>query len=120
LPEPPLSGSLRADGTKLFDEAGARQLIDRWQTSDLSDSAFARRERVRIRLLRRWRDLFEEEPAEDLRLIPVVIRESDDAERRATAPFVVDLPGGASVRVAAGFDATELRRLVETLEDTRC
>jgi len=67
-----------------FDEAGARQLIERWQTSDLSDSAFARRERVSIRLLRRWRDLFGEEPAEDLRLIPVVIRESDDVERRAT------------------------------------
>lgn len=103
-----------------FDEAGARQLIERWQTSDLSDSAFARRERVSIRQLRRWRDLFTGDSVQDLRLIPVVIRESDDVERRATAPFVVDLPGGASVTVAAGFDATELRRLVETLEDTRC
>jgi len=63
---------------------------------------------------------FEGESAQDLRLVPVVIREADDHQRPTTAPFVVDLPGGASVRVTAGFDATELRRLVETLEDIRC
>jgi len=103
-----------------FDESGARQLIERWQASDLSDAAFARRERVSIRQLRRWRELFEGESAQDLRLVPVVIRESDDDQRPTTASFVVDLPGGASVRVTAGFDAAELRRLVETLEDIRC
>jgi len=103
-----------------FDESGARQLIERWQSSDLSDAAFARRERVSIRQLRRWRDLFAGEPTEGLEFAPVVIREPAYRERPTMAAFVVEVRGGCSIRVAAGFDATELRRLIETLGDIRC
>jgi len=103
-----------------FDESGARQLVERWQASDLSDAAFARRERVSIRQLRRWRDLFAGEPTEGLEFAPVVIREPAYSKQPTMTPFVVELRQGCSIRVAAGFDARELRRLVESLEDIRC
>lgn len=101
-----------------MDVERARRLLREWKASGLSMSAFAKRERVSVRSLYRWRDLFGQEPE----FAPVVVRSTPASSERVVAcePFVIELRGGRSIRVAAGFDAGELTRLVEVLEGEQC
>lgn len=52
--------------------------------------------------------------AADPHIVPVVVRSaSAPAKAAPSSVFVVELASGLRIRVAAGFDATELMRLVE-------
>ena len=78
--------------------------------------AFAKRERVSVGSLYRWRDLFGREPE----FVPVVVRSAVVETSSEPEPFVIDLRGGRSLRVAPGFDGAELARLIAVLEVDRC
>ena len=53
--------------------------------------------------------------------LPVVVRPGTIRESTLPAsPFEVELASGMKIRVAAGFDAAELVRLVEALAGVRC
>lgn len=56
--------------------------------------------------------------AADPQLVPVVMRSA--SRTAAVSPFEVELASGVKIRVAAGFDAAELVRLVETLAGVPC
>jgi hypothetical protein len=98
------------------DEERARWLLREWRSSGLGATAFAKRERVSVRSLYRWRDRFGQEPE----FAAVVVRPAAARPVCSSEPFVIDLCGGRSLRVVAGFDATELARLVAVLEGDRC
>lgn len=99
-----------------IDEERARRLLREWTSSGLGATAFAKRERVSVRSLYRWRGLFGQEPE----FAPVVVRPATSSPVCSSEPFVIDLCGGRSIRVAAGFDAAELARLVTVLEGDPC
>ena len=101
-----------------MDAERARRLVREWKSSGLGVTAFAKREHVGVRSLYRWRDLFGDEPE----FAPVVVRPTPAPAEHAspTEPFVIELRGGRSIRVATGFDAGELARLVDVLEGDRC
>ena len=68
----------------------------------------------------RWKAHVEaSEAAAAPRLVPVVLN-STRARGVAGEPFVVELGDDLRIRVAAGFDADELARLVEVLAGCRC
>lgn len=54
-------------------------------------------------------------------IVPVVVRPgSMPASAASTLPFEVELGSGMKIRVASGFDAAELVRLLEALAGVRC
>lgn len=81
-----------------------RELLAEWRASGLSRAAFARQQGVSPSSLYRWRRALER-PA----FVEVVA-----AEPTGSA-FVLRLPRGVEVDVSPGFDAAELRRLVQAL-----
>jgi len=54
--------------------------------------------------------------------VPVVVRPAARVVETSSEPepFVIDLRGGRSVRVAPGFDGAELARLVAVVAVERC
>ena len=83
-----------------------RRLVDDWQRSGLSCKAYGEQVGVKSSTLGWWKwKLGKEEPA----FLEVVVTEPPQAP-----DFVVELDA-VRVRVACGFDAAELRRLVAAL-----
>jgi hypothetical protein len=94
-----------------------RERINRWQAAGGSLRAFGRREGVSYSKLVYWRRRFESEDQEGQQspeLMPVQVTSvvSDPAD---STKFEVWLPNGLAVDVGAGFDESELRRLVGVL-----
>lgn len=99
-----------------------RELIERQGSSGLSVKAFCRREGVAVSTFFAWR--------RKLRAAPTFVEltgeveaadasdstDGHDAEASGfSAPIELVLPGGVTVHVWPGFDASTLRRLVEAL-----
>ena len=100
------------------DENQARQTIERWRASGLGVVPFTKREGISVWKFYRRRAKVD---AADPCIVPVVVRPGPTPERAVPAsPFEVELASGMKIRVAAGFDATELVRLVEALAGVRC
>ena len=99
-----------------IDVERARRLVGEWKASGLSMRAFAKRERVSVSSLYRWRERFGREPE----FVPVVVRPTVIETSSEPEPFVVDLRGGHSLRVVPGFDGAELARLIAVLEVDPC
>lgn len=100
------------------DEKQARQTIERWRASPLGVVEFAKSEGISVGKFYRMRAMV---AAADPCIVPVVVRPGSTPERAVPAsPFEVELASGMRVRVAAGFDAAELVRLVEALVGVRC
>jgi len=105
---------------RTIDDQRARAAITRWRASGLSIAEFLRSEGLGRRTFYRWRAHVEaSEAATAPRLVPVVLS-SPRARGFAGEPFVVELGDDLRIRVAAGFDADELARLVEVLAGCRC
>ena len=106
---------------RTIDDQRARAAITRWRASGLSIAEFLRSEGLgRRTTFYRWKAHVEaSEAAVAPRLVPVVL---NSARPRGVAgePFVVELGDDLRIRVAAGFDADELARLVEVLAGCRC
>lgn len=85
-------------------EEEKRQLLAEWKASGLSKVAFAKERSLSPNSLHRWQKTLAT-PA----FVEVL------ATRPAGPVFVLRLREGVQVEVCAGFDARELRRLVDAL-----
>ena len=99
-------------------EAKWRSLIAAQERSGLSVRVFAATHGIAAATLYWWRSRLSrrQSPSE---LVPVEIVDHDialePAARRTSADFEVHLDSGATLRIPTGFDAAELRRLVQAL-----
>jgi hypothetical protein len=95
-----------------------RRWIGEWQASGLSARAFCQRRGLTVARFYAWRRALQRRAAEKVVFVPVQVV-ADRVPDRAIALEVV-LAGGRAVRVAPGFDAATLRRLLAVLEGGPC
>jgi transposase-like protein len=81
-----------------------RRLLAEWEASGLSKSVFAKQRGVSPNSLYRWHKALH--PAAFVEVL---------AARPAAPVFVLRVRGAVQLEVPAGFDAAELRRLVDAL-----
>ena len=89
-------------------EAEARIVVEAWRNSGASLSEFARRHRVEPERVARWAGRLASEAA-PVRFHPVRLAGSREA-------IEIHLVGGQRVRVAPGFEAEDLRRVLAVLD----
>jgi hypothetical protein len=99
-------------------EAEARVVLDSWRRSGERLGEFCRGLGVEARRVARWAGRIEREsgPSARVRFHPVHLVAGDRAPARAPA-IEIDLSGGWRVRVAAGFAAEDLRRVLAVLDE---
>lgn len=90
-----------------------RQWLDAWRRSGLSVRAFCARHGLSQPSFYAWRRELARRDAAQPAFVPVQIV----AEASAAEPLAVVLPGGRTIRVGPGFDATTLRQLLAVLEE---
>ena len=94
---------------KKFTHAQKSAFVRAWRASGLSQSAFAAQHRISDSSLGRWAQQYAPQ-------LPAPTATFADVEVLEVAPFRLHLAGiGHIVEVPAGFDVTELRRLVAAL-----
>ena len=91
-----------------------RHWIDEWRASGLSVRAFCDRRGLAIPSFYAWRRTLERRAAEVPAFVPVQV--VADAMPVQASLLEVALADGRAVRVAPGFDAATLRRLLAVLE----
>ena len=96
-----------------------RQLIDLWRRSGLTVHAFCQRHHVTVSSFYAWRRTLRKRDNSDcpVTFLPVHVRADD---RNAPPPLELVLANGRSLRIPSGYDDTQLRRLLRTLEDSPC
>ena len=104
----------RRGATPRWSEAEAAGRVEAWRASGLSLAAWCRHEGLRYERLRRWRQQLERtrKRRRDPQLLPVQLVEPENSPHA----LELELPRGLRLRVAAGFDATALARLLGELE----
>ena len=99
-----------------WNEEYARQVLGRASKSGKSDSEMARELGVSPQRIHWWRRRLEElESAMTPPFVEVTVTASPEVR-----PFVVQSRCGRSVSIWPGFDASELGRLLDVLEDSSC
>ena len=91
-----------------------RQWISQWQTSGLSVQDFCARHGLDTASFYHWRRVLERRATERPAFMPVQVV-TDPPPPQASALELV-LPDGRAVRVAPGFDAATLQRLLAVLD----
>jgi len=105
----------RARGVRQrWSEAEAAGHVEAWRASGLSLAAWCRREGLRYERLRRWRGQLERTRKRQRgpQILPVQLVEPEGSPHA----LELELPRGLRLRVAAGFDAASLARLLGELE----
>ena len=96
-----------------------RRWISQWRASGLSVRAFCAQHGLATASFYHWRRVLERRATERPAFVPVQVV-ADTPPPQASALELV-LPDGRAIRVAPGFDAATLRRLVAVLEgETLC
>jgi hypothetical protein len=95
-----------------------RRWIDQWRASGLSVRAFCARHGLATARFYNWRRVLERRAVEEPAFVPVQVV-ADGVPTQASALEIV-LADGRVVRVAPGFDAATLRRLLAVLEGRPC
>jgi hypothetical protein len=91
-----------------------RRWIGEWRMSGLSVRAFCAQHGLSSASFYHWRRVLERRAAEEPAFVPVQVV-ADDTPAQTSALEVV-LLDGRTVRVAPGFDAATLQRLLAVLE----
>jgi hypothetical protein len=92
-----------------------RRRINQWRASGLSVQAFCARHGLATASFYNWRRVLARRAAEGPAFVPVqVVADGVPTQARALEVVLVD---GRAVRVAPGFDAATLRRLLAVLEE---
>ena len=108
----------RVAGLRYWRGAEARVVVDAWRRSGEGLGAFAERHGLHPRRLSRWAKRLEE-AAEPVRFHPVRVVHRSEVEARGDAPLEIVLGERHRVRVASGFAAEDLERVLDVLE-ARC
>jgi transposase-like protein len=98
-------------------ERAVREVLARWDGSELSKAAFCRREGIASVSLTRWLREFGSGSGRRRRPRSAFV-EVRPAEVRRVMGFEVALPSGVTLRVPAGFDGADLSRLLLALRAT--
>jgi transposase-like protein len=89
-----------------------------WRASGLSVRAFCDRHGLDESRFYAWRRLLQQRDGEATSFVPVLV--VPDEPPATTGSLEVVLASGRSIRVAAGFDAATLQRLLAVLEEQPC
>jgi transposase len=95
-----------------------RQRIQDWQRSGLTVRAFCQRRGLAVPSFYAWRRVLQERQAPATPFLPVHVVPEQPPGPAAAVELL--LAGGRTVRVAPGFDAATLRRVLAVLEETSC
>jgi hypothetical protein len=91
-----------------------RRRIDQWRVSGLSVQAFCAQHGLSSASFYHWRRVLDRRAAEEPAFVPVqVVADAMPVQARLLEVVLAD---GRAVRVAPGFDAATLRRLLAVLE----
>ena len=90
-----------------------RGVLDSWRSSGLEDVEFCRRHALPIKKFRWWRTRLQSQ------FIPVRLNGAENGAEETPSLEVV-LANGRAVRVAPGFDAETLVRVIDVLEAPPC
>ena len=91
-------------------------IVEAWQRSGESLSAFARRYRVAGKRIRRWARRMASAYRRPVRFHPVRVVDGHGRGRDGRAAIEVVLPDGRSVRVPPGFASEELHAVLRVLD----
>ena len=95
-----------------------RRWLQEWRDSGLTVREFCEWRGLREASFYAWRRTLDQRGIEAVTFVPVrVVAEEQSA---TDAALVLVLPGNRLVRVAPGFDAATLQRLLAVLEDKPC
>jgi hypothetical protein len=96
-----------------------RTMLRRWRQSGVSIRAFCQEEDLAEPSFYCWRRILTLRDAEKTQFVPVRLADASEPTPTtpATAGVELVLAGGRSVRVAPGFDAPTLKRLLALLEE---
>jgi len=98
-------------------ERAVREILARWDASDLSKAAFCRREGIASVTLTRWLRRFGSGSRQPRGRRGVFVEVRPAQVTRAVG-FEVALPGGVTLRVPLGFEDADLSRLLQVLRPT--
>jgi hypothetical protein len=112
-------GVARVAGLRYWRAADARVVVDAWRRSGEGVRAFAERHRLHPRRLSRWAKRLGEEAVEPVRFHPMRVVYRSEVEHRSAATLEIVVGEGLRVRVASGFAAEDLERVLAVLE-ARC
>ena len=102
-------------------EADARVVVDAWRESDETLARFAQRHGVHRGRVSRWAGRLGRAEPMPVRFHPVRVASDAAADRRGSASIEIALASGRCVRVAPGFDAEDLRRVLAVVDEgVRC
>lgn len=101
-----------ASRSPYWHERDARAVVDAWRRSGETLSGFCRTHGLSPQRLSRWAARLDRDPA--VRFHPV--RLTDAGAGAARAILEIQLPGGAMVRLPAGFALDDLRRILSAFE----
>ncbi len=106
-------------GRSYWREADARVIVEAWQQSGETGVEFARRLGVHPRRLWWWASRLGRPEPTAVRFHPVRVASADTSRREVW--IEMDLGNGPRVRVAPGFAAEDLRRVLTVLKEvTSC
>ena len=100
-------------------EADGRVVVDAWRSSGETMSRFARRHRVERERLVRWVRRLGGAGGGELKFHPVRLMEGGPGSGGGES-IEIQLAGGPCIRVAHGFEAEDLRRVLLVLAEARC
>ncbi len=111
-----------AGGQRYWREPDARVWVEAWRQSGQTRSEFARTHGIPVERLSRWaRRLRERAAAESIRFHRVRVEQSTATHASSDERIELGLGEGRSVRLPRGFDAADLRRLLDVLAGSaRC
>ena len=110
-------GELRAlAGRSYWREVDARRIVEGWQKSGEPVSVFAGRLDIDPRRVSRWASRLERSQRAALHFHPVRVA-GGDAPGRGDAFIDIEVGRGRRVRVAPGFAAEDLRRVLAVLDE---
>lgn len=110
---------LEVAGRGYWREAEARVMVEAWRSSGEALSEFAHRHRVAPKRIARWASRVGR-PGPAVRFHPVRLAD-ERSESGSSSAIEIQLLGGRRVRVARGFEAEDLRRVLAVLEEkARC
>lgn len=95
-----------------------RRLISDWRASGLTVREFCERRGLPEPSFYGWRRQLQRRRAEAARFVPVRVLADEPPVAEGAIELV--LAGKRSLRIAPGFDAATLRRLLDVLEDQPC
>lgn len=101
-------------------EADGRIMVEAWQSSGETLSEFADRHGVDLKRIARWASRLGRSKSEAVHFHPVRVA-GDGTGIWSASPIEIHLVGGQRVRLAHGFEAEDLRRVLAVLEEEgRC